>query len=370
MLLGLEVVPGIVGDEADAASVGGEAAVGVVDAEVEAELGAGGEHAVGLAGSLADEVVDEDGGVGFAAVEGERRLAFDGEGGVDAGHESLAGGFLVAAGAVDLSGEVEAADFAGFEGALELGGVDGVVLDGVAGAEHLGRFEAGDGGEDGELDVDGERGAHAVEVDLVGVEALGFEKELVGVLVGKLDDLVFDGGAVARADGVDLAAVHGRAMDVVADDAMGFGRGVGDVAGHLRLGDAPGAEAERRGIGVAGLGLEAGEVDGAAVEARRGAGLEAAVAEAESFEAFAEEDGGGFAAASGGIGLLAAVDESVEEGSGGDDDGAGADGASVAQPQAQDAAGGASPRSAPKNARTWCTRSFAFYTRARRPRLA
>ena len=103
----------------------------------------------------------------------------------------------------------------------------------------------------------------------MGVEALGFEVELVGVLVGKLDDLVFDGGAVARAGGVDLAAVHGRAMDVLADDAMGFRRGVGDVAGDLGLGDAAGAEAEGRGIGVAGLRLKAGKVDGAAVEARR-----------------------------------------------------------------------------------------------------
>ncbi len=139
LLLGLEILPGLIADEADAAAMGGEAAVGVVDAQVEAELGARGEHAVGFDGSLADEIVDEDGGVGLAAIEGERRLAFDGEGGVDSGHQALAGGFLVAAGSVDLSGEIEAADFAGFESALEFGGIDGVVLDGVAGAEHLGR---------------------------------------------------------------------------------------------------------------------------------------------------------------------------------------------------------------------------------------
>ena len=127
-------------------------------------------------------------------------------------------------------------------------------------------------------------------------------------------------------------------MDVLADNAVSFGRGVGDVAEHLGLRDATGAEAERGGIGVAGLGLKACEVDGAAIEAGRGSGLEAAVAEAQSFEVFAEEDGGGLAVASGGIGLLATVDEAVEEGSGGDDDGAGADGASVAQAQALDAA--------------------------------
>ena len=135
----------------------------------------------------------------------------------------------------------------------------------------------------GELHLDGQRGAHAVDVDLVGVEALGLEEELVMRLVGKLDDLVFDGRAVARADGLDLAGVHGRAMHVFADDAKRLRRGVGDVAADLAAGAIlPGAEAEGRGIGVAGLLLEARPVDGAAVEARRRSGLQAAVAQAEA----------------------------------------------------------------------------------------
>ena len=211
--------------------MGSEAAVGVVDAQVQAELGARGEHAVRLVGSLADEIVDEDRRVGLAAVERERRLAFDGERGVDSGHESLAGGFFVSAGAIDLSAEIEAADFAGFERAFELGGIDRVVLDGVAGAQHLGVLEAGNGGEDRQLHLDRQRGAHAVEIDLVGVQALGFEIKLMGFLVGKLDDLVLDRGTVARPGGLNLAAVHGRAMHVLANDAMRFRRGVGDVAG-------------------------------------------------------------------------------------------------------------------------------------------
>ena len=72
-LLGFEGGPGGVVDEAERAAVRGEAGVGVVDAEVQAELGARGEHAVGLVGALGDEVVDEDAGVGFGAVEGEGR---------------------------------------------------------------------------------------------------------------------------------------------------------------------------------------------------------------------------------------------------------------------------------------------------------
>ena len=76
-------------------------------------------------------------------------------------------------------------------------------------------------------------------------------------------------------------------------------------------------------------------VDGAAVEARRRAGLEAALAEAEALQGLAEEDAGGFAGAAGGVLLLAAVDEAVEEGAGGDDGGGGVDSAAVAELQAR-----------------------------------
>ena len=238
-----------------------------------------------------------------------------------------------------MSGEVQAGEFLYAECAVEFSGIDGVVLDGVAGAEHLGVFEAGDGANDLGLDFHGQRGGHSVDVDLVRVEAFGFEEELVLRFVGELDYLVFDGWAVARADGFDLAGVHWRAMDVFADDAKGFGRGVGDVAGGLSLRNFFSPKAEGGGIGVAGLFFEAGPVDGAAVEAGRGSGFQAAVAEAELFEGFAEEDGRRFAAASGGVAFFAAVDEAVEEGSGGDDGGMGVDLAAVAELDAHDAGG-------------------------------
>ena len=98
-----------------------------------------------------------------------------------------------------------------------------------------------------------------------------------------------------------------------------------------------------KGVGSAspGCSSKAFPVDGAAVEARRRAGLEAAGAKAEGAERLAEQDGGGLPAAAGGIALFAAVDEAVEEGSGGDDGGAGEEVAAVAEFEAEDAAVGA-----------------------------
>ena len=206
------------------------------------------------------------------------------------GHQSLARSLFIAAGAVDLTGEIQPRNLLGLQRALQLGGIDGVVLDGVARAQHLGVLQAGDRLDDRQLHLDRQRGAHAVDVDLVRVQALGLEEELVHFLVGKLDDLVFDRRAIARPDRLDLPAVHGRAMHVLADDAMRLRRGERDVAGHLLvvMRHAPGAEAEGRGIFVAGLHRELRPVDAAAVEPRRRAGLQAAAAQTKRLQRFAQ----------------------------------------------------------------------------------
>src|SRR5882724_1294621 len=99
-------------------------------------------------------------------------------------------------------------------------------------------------------------------------------------LVRELDDLVFDRRTIARADRLDLSAVHRRTVHIFADDAMCLFRRERDEAGHLCvvMGDALGAEAKGRGIGVARLHGELRPVDGASVETRRSAGLQAATA--------------------------------------------------------------------------------------------
>ena len=173
------------------------------------------------------------------------------------------------------------------------------------------------------LNVARQAGGDAVAVVFEGVAAFGLEEDLMFVAVGEADDLVLDGRAVAGAGAFDLAAVHGSAMEVGADEVVDAGVGVGDVAGQLGLVDPVGQEGEGDGVGVAGLGFEAGEVDGAAIEARGGAGLEAEEFEAERAKAAGEAAGGDVAAAAAlGFGL-AGVHDGLEEGAGGEHDGAG-----------------------------------------------
>src|SRR5580704_2533042 len=122
-------------------------------------------------------------------------------------------------------------------------------------------------------------------------------------------------------------------MHVLTDDAVSLGRGPRDVARNLRVvvRDAPGTEAEGRGIGVSWLDRETGPIDGASVKTRRGSGLEPATAQAEPLQRLAKENRVRLAGAPGGILLLAAMNQAVEEGSGGNDHGLRADGAAVAE---------------------------------------
>lgn len=121
-------------------------------------LGAAGEHAVRLDGRLGDEVVHHDAEVGLVAGDGDEWERERESRGVEAGDEALAGGFFVAAGAVDLAGEEEAVHQFGHGRRPDLVGADHVVLDGVAVLENLGLLAALHGADDVVLDVFGEAG--------------------------------------------------------------------------------------------------------------------------------------------------------------------------------------------------------------------
>ena len=177
-----------------------------------------------------------------------------------------------------------------FERALQFRRIDRVVFNGVAGPHHLRVLQSRNRLNNRKLHVDRQRGAHAIDVNLVRVQPLGFEEKLVRYLVGKFYDFVFDRRAIARPNGLNLSAVHRRTMHILADDAMRlFGR-ERDVAGHLRvvMRDALGAKAEWRWIDVARLHLKARPVDGASIEPRRRAGLQPATAQSKILQRFAE----------------------------------------------------------------------------------
>ena len=71
----LEARPLVVTDDPGGAADGREAAVRVVDTQMQPELGPRGEHAVRLVGTLGHEVIDQDADVSVGALEQDNGLA-------------------------------------------------------------------------------------------------------------------------------------------------------------------------------------------------------------------------------------------------------------------------------------------------------
>src|SRR5664280_367129 len=131
-------------------------------------------------------------------------------------------------------------------------------------------------------------------------------------------------------------------MHVLADEAQRLRRGGGDVATHLpqrrnpravpcSLIPVPRSKTERRRVFIPRLLDELRPVDGAAIQARRGSRLEAALAQTQPLQGLAQQDAGRFATAPRRVLLLAAVDDAIEKCPGGDDHRSGVDHAPIAQ---------------------------------------
>ena len=300
----------------------GEAQVGVVLPEQQAVLGAGGEQAVGLVHALGDQVVRQHAGVAFRPVHVEGGKAQNAGGGVDPGQQPLGRGLLVAGGAVDLARAVEAGQFLHHQAVVQLPRVDAVVFDGVGRPHDAAALQAGDGLQKGQLHLFRQGRAHALDVVFAAALAFRLQKELVGTAVGKAHHLVLDGGAVAGADALDAAGIERRPVQVGADDGVGALVGVGEPAGYhgpaIALWRGEVAEMQAR---VPVLALGAVKVDAAAVDAGRGAGLEAGHGKALVPEPVPQFAGGGVAQGAGAGLVFADQNLAVQIGPAAHDDG-------------------------------------------------
>ena len=187
----------------------GQTQIGAVDVQEQPVLGARGEHSVGLGGPLEHQVVHQHPDVRLAARQDERRFAPHLEGRVDPGHETECRGLLVPGRTVDLPRQEQPAHRLRLERVPAHGRLHEIVLDGVAGARHLGPFQAADGTHDLDLHLGRQAGGDAVQVDPGMIPPLRLDEDLVAVPVGEAHDLVLDRRAVARAGRGDPPGVQG-----------------------------------------------------------------------------------------------------------------------------------------------------------------
>ena len=133
-----------------------------------------------------------------------------------------------------------------------------------------------------------------LQIHFLGVLAAGLYEQRVTVLAGEAHHLILNGGAVARADTLDHAAVQRAALDIIQNDLVGLGVRVGDPAFHLVVHGCIGQKAEglQFAVRVAGLAFQLGKINAAAVHPGRGAGLEPAQRQTGGFQAVGQGVGG------------------------------------------------------------------------------
>ena len=259
--------------------------VGVVLPQHQAVLAAGGHDAVGLLGALGDEVVDEGADVALRALEDEVPLALEFPRGVDPRREALDGGLLIAGGAVELPRPVEAGDLPVLQRRLQSLGVDAVILDGVGGPGHLRPPQARDAVEHVPLDILGEGGGEALDVELLRLQAHGLHEDLVAELLREADDLGLKAGAVPGADPLDGAVIEGGAVQVLPDDLLRRLRGPGEPADGTVLRRRLGPIGEGQGLFVPLLPLHLVKIHRPGVDPGRRPGLEAPQGQSQSEQA-------------------------------------------------------------------------------------
>ena len=165
-----------------------------------------------------------------------------------------------------------------------------VVLDGVAGARHLGLLQAVDGAHDLELHLGRQAGGNAVQVDPRMIAPLRLDEDLVPVAVGEAHDLVLDRRAVARTGRGDPPGVQGGAVETPSDEGMRSRVREGDVTIDLGRCDRIGLEGERYRLRIARLPIEDVEIDRAPQDSRRRAGLQPSHRETQSGQGFRQAD--------------------------------------------------------------------------------
>ena len=188
----------------------GQAQIRIILTQQQPVFSATGEHPVGFRHPPRHQIIDQDAEIGFIPTGKPGRFTFDEQSGVDSGQQSLRCRFLVAGRAIDLAGEEQTPDRPGLQGIVQITRIEIVVFNRVAGPGDMRLFQTPHGPYQRQLDIERQTGGNAIRIELMGLQAFRLQENLVGMLVGKAVNFVFDGWAVARTDAFNHAGIQRR----------------------------------------------------------------------------------------------------------------------------------------------------------------
>ena len=158
--------------------------------------------------ALGNKVVNQHADIRLITAQHQRLASLNLHHSVNARHQALRCGLLIAARAVGLAGAEQAADGLMLQRGSKLQRVQAVIVNRIACTHHPAMLQTGNSLHELQLDMRRQCGAHALHIHLVRAASLRLDEELVSVLVGKAHQLRLDGRAVARADTLDKTVEH------------------------------------------------------------------------------------------------------------------------------------------------------------------
>src|SRR5215469_9223892 len=151
------------------------------------------------------------------------------------------------------------------------------------------------------------------------VEPFGLKEDLVGLLVRKLHELVFDGRAVPRTDPLNLTAIQRGAGETVENHRLSRCGSPTEMTRYLRAVDRRRKEREGDRLRIPRLDVKLRPLDCAAVQTRRSSGLQPGPPQTETSNLISKDLGRRFAIAPARKALLAHMSQAVQERAGGYD---------------------------------------------------
>ena len=247
----------------------------------------------------------------------------DQPGSIDARHQSLGRRLLIAGAAVELSGAEQPGEIPEAEASVHLLRVAAVIFDGIGRADDVDMLQPGDGMQKLQLHVERQRGGKPLQIHLISLRAAGLDKDLMPLLIRKAHDLIFDAGAVPRADPLDFPAVERGAVEIFENDAPRLRIRPRDVAGLRIRQRRLCLKGERNHRLIPVLPLQEGKINAPPQHPRRGSRLEPPQHNAEPLQRMSQLGGGEQTVRPALIADVSDKNAATEKGSGGDDDGLG-----------------------------------------------
>ena len=152
---------------------------------------------------------------------------------IHARQQTLGGCLFVTRGAIDLACEEQTFNGFGFKRGFQRTRVEIIVFDRIPWPHDVRILQTFDGVKQFQLNIEWQRRRNTIRVILIGAQALGFQENLVRLLVRETMDFILDRWAVTGPHTFDHTGVHWASVQSTANNVVGFLVGVRDPARQL-----------------------------------------------------------------------------------------------------------------------------------------